>query len=128
MSDSTITTLMATPEPWTTQAACHGLDPDLFFPERGDIAAVRAAKQVCTECPVAGECLEYAQAHNERDGIWGGLSGRERRALRAGRPPGPQPSPCGTRGAYDRHRRNGETPCDPCREAAALYMAKRRAA
>ena len=41
-----------------------------------------AAKKVCTGCEVRAECLEYALAHDERFGIWGGLSERERRRLK----------------------------------------------
>lgn len=63
--------------------SCRGLDPDLFFPERGE-PSVRA-KQVCGDCIVRDECLRYALDHNERYGIWGGTSERERRRLRRDR-------------------------------------------
>ena len=65
---------------WHDQASCLGVDPDLFFPERG--ASTREAKEVCKGCVVRGECLEYALANGEKFGIWGGLSERERRRLR----------------------------------------------
>ena len=65
---------------WQEQANCLGVDPDLFFPERG--ASTKEAKGVCRGCEVRAECLEYALAHDERFGIWGGLSERERRRLR----------------------------------------------
>lgn len=65
---------------WHDQANCLGVDPDLFFPERG--ASTREAKEVCKGCVVRGECLEYALANGEKFGIWGGLSERERRRLR----------------------------------------------
>jgi WhiB family redox-sensing transcriptional regulator len=65
---------------WQEQANCLGVDPDLFFPERG--ASTREAKAVCRGCEVRGECLEYALAHGEKFGIWGGLSERERRRVR----------------------------------------------
>ena len=65
---------------WQTRANCMGVDPDLFFPERG--ASTREAKAVCRGCEVRGECLEYALAHGEKFGIWGGLSERERRRVR----------------------------------------------
>jgi WhiB family redox-sensing transcriptional regulator len=65
---------------WQDQANCLGVDPDLFFPERG--ASTREAKEVCRGCVVRGECLEYALANGEKFGIWGGLSERERRRLR----------------------------------------------
>ncbi len=62
---------------WQTRANCMGVDPDLFFPERG--ASTREAKEVCRGCVVREDCLEYALANGEKFGIWGGLSERERR-------------------------------------------------
>ena len=69
---------------WQTDALCAQTDPEAFFPEKG--GSTRDAKRVCAACPVRDECLEYAMAHDEKFGIWGGLSERERRRLRrAGR-------------------------------------------
>jgi WhiB family redox-sensing transcriptional regulator len=68
---------------WQERANCLGVDPDLFFPERG--ASTREAKGVCRGCEVQDECLEYALAHGEKFGIWGGLSERERRRVRRAR-------------------------------------------
>jgi WhiB family redox-sensing transcriptional regulator len=65
---------------WQWQANCLGVDPDLFFPERG--ASTREAKTVCRACIVQAECLEYALVNGEKFGIWGGLSERERRRIR----------------------------------------------
>lgn len=65
---------------WQNRANCMGVDPDLFFPERG--ASTREAKAVCHGCVVRDECLDYALANGEKFGIWGGLSERERRRLR----------------------------------------------
>jgi WhiB family redox-sensing transcriptional regulator len=65
---------------WQERANCLGVDPDLFFPERG--ASTREAKAVCRGCEVRSECLEYALQHGEKFGIWGGLSERERRRVR----------------------------------------------
>jgi WhiB family redox-sensing transcriptional regulator len=65
---------------WQERANCLGVDPDLFFPERG--ASTREAKSVCRGCEVRLECLEYALAQGEKFGIWGGLSERERRRVR----------------------------------------------
>ena len=65
---------------WQDDANCLGVDPDLFFPERG--ASTREAKEVCRGCVVREECLEYALANGEKFGIWGGLSERERRRIR----------------------------------------------
>jgi WhiB family transcriptional regulator, redox-sensing transcriptional regulator len=68
---------------WQMRANCMGVDPDLFFPERG--ASTREAKEVCRGCVVREDCLEYALANGEKFGIWGGLSERERRRIRRAR-------------------------------------------
>lgn len=65
---------------WQERALCSQTDPEAFFPEKG--GSTREAKKICTGCEVRAECLEYALAHDERFGIWGGLSERERRKLR----------------------------------------------
>lgn len=65
---------------WQARANCLGVDPDLFFPERG--ASTKEAKGVCRGCEVRLECLEYALQNGEKFGIWGGLSERERRRIR----------------------------------------------
>ena len=65
---------------WQERANCLGVDPDLFFPERG--ASTKEAKSVCGGCEVQPECLEYALRHGEKFGIWGGMSERERRRIR----------------------------------------------
>ena len=65
---------------WQERALCAQTDPEAFFPEKG--GSTREAKRICSGCEVRPECLEYALAHDERFGIWGGLSERERRRLR----------------------------------------------
>jgi WhiB family redox-sensing transcriptional regulator len=65
---------------WQSRANCMGVDPELFFPERG--SSTREAKEVCRGCVVREDCLEYALAHGEKFGIWGGMSERERRRVR----------------------------------------------
>jgi WhiB family redox-sensing transcriptional regulator len=67
---------------WQVGAVCAQTDPEAFFPERG--GSTRGAKRICSGCGVRAECLDYALAHDERFGVWGGLSERERRRLRAG--------------------------------------------
>ena len=59
---------------------CAQTDPEAFFPEKG--GSTREAKKVCLTCDVRDECLEYALMNDERFGIWGGLSERERRKLK----------------------------------------------
>ncbi|GAA0306917.1 WhiB family transcriptional regulator [Kineococcus aurantiacus] len=65
---------------WAELALCAQTDPEAFFPEKG--GSTREAKRVCLGCEVRQECLEYALANDERFGIWGGLSERERRRLK----------------------------------------------
>ena len=65
---------------WRLEALCAETDPEAFFPEKG--GSTRDAKRVCSGCTVRAECLEFALANDERFGIWGGLSERERRRLR----------------------------------------------
>ncbi|WP_248240676.1 WhiB family transcriptional regulator [Microbacterium kunmingense] len=68
------------PEPWTQDALCSQVDPEPFFPEKG--GSTKEAKSICADCEVVAECLEYALRNDERFGIWGGKSERERRALK----------------------------------------------
>jgi WhiB family transcriptional regulator, redox-sensing transcriptional regulator len=67
-------------EAWRLDALCAETDPEAFFPEKG--GSTREAKRVCSGCAVRAECLEAALTNDERFGIWGGLSERERRRLR----------------------------------------------
>jgi WhiB family redox-sensing transcriptional regulator len=67
---------------WQERALCAQTDPEAFFPEKG--GSTREAKLICAGCEVRAECLEYALAFDERFGIWGGLSERERRRLKRG--------------------------------------------
>ena len=61
-------------------AACRSLDPELFFAERGE--SVVRAREVCRGCPIVVECREFAVTNNERFGIWGDTSPRDRRRIR----------------------------------------------
>ena len=65
---------------WQERSLCAQTDPEAFFPEKG--GSTREAKKVCVGCEVRQECLEYALEHDDRFGIWGGLSERERRKLK----------------------------------------------
>lgn len=62
---------------WQHRALCAQTDPEAFFPEKG--GSTRDAKAVCSHCEVRQQCLTWAIEHDERFGIWGGLSERERR-------------------------------------------------
>lgn len=65
---------------WKDRALCAQTDPEAFFPEKG--GSTRDAKRVCSGCEVRAECLSFALSNDERFGIWGGLSERERRRLK----------------------------------------------
>lgn len=65
---------------WHRQAACKGVGPEVFFPERGQSS--EGAKAVCGGCEVRQQCLADALANGDRHGIWGGMSERGRRVLR----------------------------------------------
>ncbi|MGN7190838.1 WhiB family transcriptional regulator [Curtobacterium sp. MCBA15_004] len=68
------------PLSWQVDSLCAQTDPEAFFPEKG--GSTREAKKICGSCEVRTQCLEYALENDERFGIWGGLSERERRKLR----------------------------------------------
>lgn len=111
---------------WWEDAACRGLDPDIFFPEKYDSG--RDAKKVCAVCPVRVDCL--ADGLYERDGIWGGYGHKLRRMLaRDINAPYQQrqEARCGTNAGYHWHRRNSETPCDLCSAAHSTYGRQQRA-
>ena len=85
MTTTPPTSPTTTPRDWRSRAACLGVDPELFFPvaEDGPVhdAQVAKAKAVCAGCPVVAVCLADALARIP-DGIAGGLTEQERRALR----------------------------------------------
>lgn len=123
---------VAAPRPWASKAACLGLDPNIFHPERGSPSTGRHAKAICAECPVTAECLEDALADVGQLGIAGGTSMKERRLIlrQRGAPPrfGPRPQPIahGTERGASTHRRRGEAPCDLCRDASTTAANNRR--
>ncbi len=70
---------------WQAAAACSGEMGSVFYPPlRRERKALRVsrenrAKAVCATCIVRTECLQHATAHEERYGIWGGMTQVERR-------------------------------------------------
>jgi WhiB family redox-sensing transcriptional regulator len=72
---------------WRLDAACAEVDPELFFPETGQVPQAAAAKQVCAGCAVRGPCLETAlhgpQAREDHIGIFAGTTASERVRLRS---------------------------------------------
>lgn len=79
-----------TEEQWHERALCPQTDPDAFYPEKG--GSTEAAKAICRRCPVKKECLDFALDNDERFGIWGGFSERERREIKRGRVAYPYPA------------------------------------
>jgi WhiB family redox-sensing transcriptional regulator len=72
---------------WRESAACRGMDPDLFFPIGtssgvASLLQVDEAKAVCGRCPVVRQCLAWALNAAPVEGIWGGTTDAERRAMR----------------------------------------------
>jgi WhiB family transcriptional regulator, redox-sensing transcriptional regulator len=81
---------------WRDEAACRGIDPELFFPVGHAGPALRQigqAKQLCAGCPVRMPCLEWALDSGQEAGVWGGTSEDERRVLRSRRMDRPAPIP-----------------------------------
>jgi WhiB family redox-sensing transcriptional regulator len=83
-----LTDLFQSAGDWQERAICAQTDPESFFPEKG--GSTREAKRICLSCDVKEECLEYAMENDQRFGIWGGLSERERRNLRKTTPRAPR--------------------------------------
>ena len=70
---------------WYKQANCKGAPTEMFFLERGcSKFDSKPARDLCNECAVQTECLQYALSKPEAEthGIWGGTTGRERRIIR----------------------------------------------
>lgn len=68
------------PRSWRLDAACRTVDTTIFFPDSEEKSGPAVA--ICATCPVREECLEFALATRQDDGVWGGLTETERRRLR----------------------------------------------
>jgi WhiB family redox-sensing transcriptional regulator len=73
-------TVDVTNDKWVEEAACQGVDVNLFYPEQ-EVATRYPKQEYCNRCPVALECLAWAFAHNE-NGVWGGMSRQDRQNFR----------------------------------------------
>ncbi len=94
---------------WMDAAPCRGLT-EVFFPDNATTAEVQEAKRICRTCPYVEPCKEYGLRYGGKDGVWGGLSDRERRAerrRRRGLPP-VEPIPAGS--------------CRPCNICGATFV------
>lgn len=107
---------------WKAFGRCGWMDPNVFYPERGQ--PVRPAKRECAKCPVRLACLAYALRRNERLGIWGGLTERERRRVRRGLP---LSIACRFCGHEVKAGRLGQVTCNrqACREALRRWQTLR---
>jgi len=65
---------------WLAEARCRGLDPSIFYPDKG-VDRTPAAIAVCMSCPVQRQCLDYSIEHRERMGVWGGATPNQRRRV-----------------------------------------------
>lgn len=129
---------------WEERAACRTLDPALFYPAKGDTVQAERARAACGRCPVREACLASTLADekrlrpSDRDGIRGGLDGRERFVVQHGEPkprkrkravrePKPRPlAPCGTLGAVRRHQLRSEPMDAACSAAKAARSRSKR--
>lgn len=67
------------PDMWQEEAACFGIDPDVFFPTSEEEAGPALA--YCSACGIRETCLAWALKSGERYGVWGGLTEQQRRRL-----------------------------------------------
>lgn len=138
------------PDPGLKGALCKAIEPELFYPERGDHRTAALAQEICAYCPVIEACLagalrdEGGASPRRRFGIRGGASPKQRyeihqrtaqTALPVAAPVATparakarrEPVRCGTRRGYQKHRRYGESACDACRYANAAADRRLRA-
>lgn len=74
--------LVAVRPKWQRQAACIGYPPEWWWPEANEDVNKKRALEICRRCPVRSECLEHGLDNRDEVGIWGGLTERQRKALR----------------------------------------------
>lgn len=119
--------LIGGPMAWQERGLCQQTDPEVFWPEKG--GSTREAKKICSRCEVRPDCLQYALDHDERTGIWGGLSELERRPKKT---PEKKPAKGPTQKKTKPHLRaeqvlqDGEKRCRRCGEVKRLEHFARR--
>jgi hypothetical protein len=101
---------------WHDHASCAGMNPNLWFPEKGNTRDAEMAKEICLACPVRDDCLADAMIRGEEFGIWGGVSQRGREQLRRDGRVKPVYG-CGTSVGFKTHVERGEDPCANCKRA-----------
>jgi WhiB family redox-sensing transcriptional regulator len=69
-------------------AACAGMPTDVFYPvmpkRQEETPGTRRAKGICSGCKARDECLAWALQHDERHGVWGATTPRQRQRIKAG--------------------------------------------
>lgn len=116
------------PGEWARNGRCRQAPAVIFFPGRGDDA--KAAKDVCSRCPVLAECRAYVLANPGLLGVWGGLSGADRKELGRHLTVAPEPAPPPMRSAAGtRYRLLDELRGHPhCWARVARYATRHSAA
>lgn len=122
---------------WVAQAACRGTETAMFYPERGELNS--GPIEICRACHVRRDCLRYALLNNEKIGIWGGKSEKQRRVMRRliainamtvdellDTHADDDGIAHGTAAGYRAHVRRQVVPCADCHRAWATYQASRK--
>lgn len=106
---------------WDDQAACKGMDTELWFSETD--WCVTKAKDICAGCPVAERCREEAVSNRLR-GVWGGTNEYDRERIRRSRrvpDPSKRKTHCQNNHEFTPEntylRPNGERQCKECARA-----------
>lgn len=114
-------------------AACKGVDTNVFFPTGSGRNAYVKARGICLRCPVKVECAQYAIESGSKYGMWGGLTKEERKGVNATDKATIEKvighgSKAGTTAGYYRERRTKVPICDECRAAYNAAERKRNKA
>lgn len=112
---------------WADRAACRGMDPAIFVPDRCALRVPSDVMAVCGRCPVRGACLAHATANNE-PGYWGGTTEQARGFKPRRIPVQLKAIDHGTDAGYVMHLRRGVPACEACVEARRITQAARKAA
>lgn len=125
----------AMPYRWRDEAACTGMDPDIFHPEDRyrarpnynnlELRRIAAARAVCARCPVGDECEAEGEAIGDRLSIRNGKTAQERNPTIRHLYGDPADQEHGTPAGYRKHYRLGTKPCPSCREAHAASRPSR---
>lgn len=119
------------PPAFLDDAACKGMDTEIFFPHYFRHGAYKEARRICATCPVIRECLQFALDTEATEGMYGGMTPKQRERIAANGGVigviaighGDKP---GTEAGYQRELRAGLEPCDACRSAVSAAVIRRR--